>query len=155
MKIGNIEIKKNYLYIGLGVIVILLIALIYSCTASKKLVCTFENNSAIANTKEINTFKFKKNRLSEMIIDYTYEAKEGFIDTLDEVENNHKKQLEIYKTLGGAKYTTNRKDNVISYKLTLDTVKIPDETIDNIGFSDAWSYDEVKKNLEANDFKCK
>lgn len=151
-----IVIDKKIL-IGVGVIIVIVILLLVFKPSKQNnlLTCEQSKNISTANTTEKIKFYFKNNHLYKMESYYKNEPTIDFQDMLQKIYDNYNGQLEKLKTAGGYDYTITLGSSYVETNATIDIEAIPDSTKDAVGFNKDWLYNDVKKNLEENEFICK
>ncbi len=156
IKDKEINIEKKYLIV-LGSVVLLLILLnIWSIFFKPTiLICTLEKSSISANTVEKVNFEFKNNSLKNMYVYYKNTPTSDYLYMLEAIYNNYNNQLETLKNNGGYDYTIELGNDYVLTEANIDVSKIPQSTVNDIGFSNEWTYDRTKQDMEDNGFECK
>lgn len=147
--------KKLLIGIGAIIVIVILLLMFKPSKQNNLLTCEQNKSNATANTTERIKFYFKKNHLYKMESYYKNEPTADFQSMLQKIYDNYNSQLENLKNNGGYDYTITLGSSFVETNATIDIETIPDSTKDAVGFNADWLYNDVKKNLEENEFICK
>ena len=146
---------KNILKIGVPTLALAL--LVSGCGKTKVLECTLTDDSSdgMEMTQTVKA-TFKNNTVEQMDINMKMTVDDALKEYTGELANTLKSEFSNLEDKKGVTIKTDTKDNVVTFNLSADLTKMDKdakEELDMVGPSE--TYDQAKKELEKEGYKCK
>lgn len=141
---------KNKLYL----IGIMCCAFLLTGCGTKTLTCTKSETESGSTTEEKIIVKFKKDKVSSANMEMNMKFGEEQKSYIDMSYNILKSTFDSMKE-DGLDVKTSKTDDTINVKLDVDFTKIKDADNLSVDIDKSQTYEEVKKELIEQDYKCK
>ena len=140
---------------GFKYVIMLFLVLMLSGCGEETLTCQKSEKSDAGKMSESHTIVFKNDEIKLYNASVTVDLSEKYIDYTDMFMENLESAFDDLKDQDGITYKSNKDNGVITISISGNYDKMNQESKDNLGFSDADSYDSVKKEFEENEYTCK
>ena len=101
------------------------------------------------------TTDFKNNKIGIIKMDMNVKLDSDYVKYKDTIKKSLEEQYGAYKDAKGVTYSTEAKDDVINFNLTVDNKKIEKKTREGLKLSGSENYSVNKKTLEDQGYSCK
>lgn len=148
--------NKNLIII-LACLIVLVIILLFTNSNKKTLTCKSNISDETGSYNTVYKATFKNDKLNKLEVSYKNTPTDEFMSMLDDIYENYNNQLISLKNNGGYTFKIKKGDDYVLFESKINIKRIPDSTKELLGFNENWTYDEFKKDLEANkdeNFKC-
>ncbi len=136
-------------------VMIVTIMMCSGCGQTKTLVCTKTEKTTGMTIESKMTTDFKNNKIGIIKMDMNVKLDSDYVKYKDTIKKSLEEQYGAYKDAKGVTYSTEAKDDVINFNLTVDNKKIEKKTREGLKLSGSENYSVNKKTLEDQGYSCK